>query len=604
MSDFVIENGVLKKYTGPGGDVVVPDGVTSIGDWAFRNCTSLKSIILPDGVTSIGGSAFAWCESLTSITLPDGLTSIGVGAFEDCTSLKSITLPEGVTSIGACAFLGCTSLTSIILPDGVTSIGVGAFADCLCLTSITLPEGVTTIGDDAFNGCKNLTSITIPDSLTSIGSGAFFGCKSLKSIILPDKYDSGLLTLIGQSKELSTGFKNMGEYIKQADEDQMADLIKASKHFVKAWNEKFQAAYLYSDTRAAMLLSDKRKELDKYARIRGLDEDELRDNMLSDLGLDKDRCRHLDLGNQTVTVRMLSDFTFSIELPDGKTAKSLPKKGADSEKYDKAKSELAKMKKDVKSIWKNRADLILGDFISGKGRAADKWERAYSGNPVLHGVACLIVWEQDKNYFTRTDGGLVRSDGTPYVLSDKPIRAAHPMEMETSETEAWQAYFTARGLKQPFAQIWEPVHTKDDIAPDRYAGCPINFFQLQGAVKHGLSEKLVIPGCTVDAKWTSEQAASGKTVTFCDIKSFKIYSYSRAVNHAVAYLDRVTVLGRIEKDDISAMDFVRGCNIAQITDFIAAAQEANAVNVLAALLEYKNAHFADFDPMDEFTLEW
>ena len=75
-------------------------------------------------------------------------------------------------------------------------------------------------------------------------------------------------------------------------------------------------------------------------------------------------------------------------------------------------------------------------------------------------------------------------------------------------------------------------------------------------------------------------------------------------NHVIAYLDRITMLDRIRKDDLSASDFLPGCNIAQIADYINCAQEANATIVLAALLEYKNAHFADFDPMAEFTLEW
>ncbi|MBQ1434398.1 MAG: hypothetical protein IIZ19_00650, partial [Clostridia bacterium] len=143
-----------------------------------------------------------------------------------------------------------------------------------------------------------------------------------------------------------------------------------------------------------------------------------------------------------------------------------------------------------------------------------------------------------------------------------------------------------------------------DIAPNRYDGCPILFFALHGAGKHGFNEKLNIPGCTVETDWESRSTPNGNTVSYCNIKSFKINRYSRAVNHAVAYLDRVTVIDRIKKDDISAMDFAKDLNIAQITDYIAAAQEAKAVNVLAALLEYKNAHFADFDPMAEFTLEW
>ena len=301
---------------------------------------------------------------------------------------------------------------------------------------------------------------------------------------------------------------------------------------------------------------------------------------------------------------MSPDLGFAVELPDGKTAKSLPKKGADPAKFDAANKDFAQIKKDAKKIWKNRADLLLGDFISGRERTAAYWQKTYGGNPILHRVACLLVWQQGKSCFLRTDEGLVTADGGVYELTEEKIRLAHPIELDAEELAAWQRYFTAHGLKQPFAQIWERAYTPEEIAPDRYAGCPILFFQLQGAGKHGFDHQLEIPGCKIKAKWSSETAPNGSQVSYCDIKRFQIKTFSRAVNHALAYLDRVTILGRIQKDDADVMRSVEGCNLAQVTDYIAAAQEAKAVNVLSLLLEYKNAHFADFDPMDEFTLEW
>ena len=178
-SDFRIKNGVLTRYVGPGGDVIIPEGVTSIEFGAFYGCDSLKSITIPESVTSIGSGAFHFCSSLTSVTLPDGVTSIEDMAFSNCRSLTSITIPEGVTSIGSKAFESCRSLASITLPKGVTSIGREAFNWCRSLASITLPEGVTTIGDRAFNDCSSLTSIMLPAGVTSIGEGAFCGCIGL-----------------------------------------------------------------------------------------------------------------------------------------------------------------------------------------------------------------------------------------------------------------------------------------------------------------------------------------------------------------------------------------------------------------------------------------
>ena len=199
--------------------ITIPDSVTSIGNWAFFRCTSLTSITIPNSVTSIGDYAFYDCTSLTSITIPGSVTSIGDQAFLYCKSLTSITIPGSVTSIGDDAFSGCESLTSITIPDSVTSIGYGAFAYCTSLASIyvnpnnktydsrnncnaiiqtdtntliagcrttVIPDSVTSIGDDAFSGCTSLSSITIPDSVTSIGVQAFCYCTSLTSITIPD----------------------------------------------------------------------------------------------------------------------------------------------------------------------------------------------------------------------------------------------------------------------------------------------------------------------------------------------------------------------------------------------------------------------------------
>ena len=141
--------------------IVIEDGVTSIGDYAFRGCSSLTSITLPDSVTSIGDCAFVFCVGLSSITLPDSVTSIGDSAFKNCSSLTSITIPDRVTSIESRAFTGCSSLTSITIPDSVTSIGYATFAGCSSLTSITIPDSVTSIGESAFSNCSSLQTISL-----------------------------------------------------------------------------------------------------------------------------------------------------------------------------------------------------------------------------------------------------------------------------------------------------------------------------------------------------------------------------------------------------------------------------------------------------------
>ncbi|MBR6185029.1 MAG: leucine-rich repeat protein [Clostridia bacterium] len=135
--NYEIRNGkaTITKYTGKGGDVVIPDTlggypVSIVGDKAFYKCDSLTNVTIPDSVKSIGVNAFYGCGSLTSVTIPSSVTSIGGSAFYGCSSLKSITIPSSVTSIGSYTFYECLGLTSVTIPDSVTSIGVNAFSSC------------------------------------------------------------------------------------------------------------------------------------------------------------------------------------------------------------------------------------------------------------------------------------------------------------------------------------------------------------------------------------------------------------------------------------------------------------------------------------------
>ena len=174
-----ISNDALTEFT-------IPNGVISIGDWAFRGCSSLTSITIPNSITSIGDYAFSDCSSLKSVTIPNSVTSIGDDAFSGCSSLKSVTIPDSVKSIGSYAFEYCSSLTSVTIPNSVTSIGNWAFEDCSGLKSVTIPGSVTSIGHGAFQSCSSLKSVTIPNSVTSIGAGTFSYCSSLTSITMPN----------------------------------------------------------------------------------------------------------------------------------------------------------------------------------------------------------------------------------------------------------------------------------------------------------------------------------------------------------------------------------------------------------------------------------
>ena len=208
-TSYVISDGVTSIGDGAFWDcssltsLVIPESVTSIGDYAFCCCESLTDIVIPDRVTRIGEFAFSGCESLTDIVLPEGVTSIGRSAFKNCISLTDIVIPDSVTSIGDYAFSGCESLTDIVLPDGVTSIGDRAFDGCRSLSSVVIPDRVTSVGEYAFHYCFSLTGIVIPDSVTSIGGGAFCGCWSLSSLVIPDS-----VTSIGNESLRGCNFPN------------------------------------------------------------------------------------------------------------------------------------------------------------------------------------------------------------------------------------------------------------------------------------------------------------------------------------------------------------------------------------------------------------
>ena len=145
--------------------VLTITGTGEMQDWndyssPWYENESVKQVIIGDGVTTIGDNAFESCSSLTSITIPNSVTTIGDNAFESCSSLTSITIPNSVTTIGDYAFSYCRALTSVIISNSVTTIGERTFANCYSLTSVTIPSSVTRIEDGAFSDCGNVKQIT------------------------------------------------------------------------------------------------------------------------------------------------------------------------------------------------------------------------------------------------------------------------------------------------------------------------------------------------------------------------------------------------------------------------------------------------------------
>lgn len=206
--------------------ISLPEGLTTIGSNAFKQCSHLTDLTFAEGVTAIGSGAFSYCSRLTALTFPESMTAIGSCAFESCSGLTSVEIPAGITSIGDTPFLNCSNLTAIlvspdnpayccdesgalynkdqtvliqylctrqgsyVIPGGVTSIGNGAFYYCSGLTEVSIPDSVLSIGNSAFYRCSGLTSVTFPQGVTSIGSEAFASCSGLTSVAIPQSVTS------------------------------------------------------------------------------------------------------------------------------------------------------------------------------------------------------------------------------------------------------------------------------------------------------------------------------------------------------------------------------------------------------------------------------
>ncbi len=168
----------------------IPDGVEYIIEDAFYGCKSLTAVTIPNSVTSIERMAFSGCSSLTSLTIGNNVTNIGQSAFNGCSSLTAVTIPNSVKNIEMQAFYGCSSLTSVTIGNSVTSIGSSAFSGCAVLTSIDIPNSVTSIGDKAFYNCTGMTSAIIGNGVTSIGESAFDGCSGLTSVTIGNSVTS------------------------------------------------------------------------------------------------------------------------------------------------------------------------------------------------------------------------------------------------------------------------------------------------------------------------------------------------------------------------------------------------------------------------------
>ena len=351
--------------------------------------------------------------------------------------------------------------------------------------------------------------------------------------------------------------------------------------------------------------------LDYYASFRDVDAEYIRDFKIVDFELDQVGKKQYRVQDQSYTLTVKPDL--QIELFDnikGKIVSDISKRLKNAPEYDEVIQDYTDIRNNVRPAFKACCDILLDTYLQKRLIPANKWEDIYQMNPISRYAAERLVWQQDSILFTMVNGKTVDSKGKSIELNDSPVYLMHPMDTDKSFVSAWQEFFLKRRIKQPFAQLWEPAISESEVKSDRYKECKIPRYCLQNRERHGIMwdeqripATLNIAFCNIEYMSFAQSAYKQYASDDIEIKEFRPQQWNRYVNHIVAYLDKTTLTERAKKDDVSIADRLYECTFAQITEFIRAAQEANANNVLALLMDYKNIHFADYDPMDEFTLE-
>lgn len=186
--EFMIERGILVKYSGADDELTIPLGVREIGEKAFCNNVDLKKIIVHDGVQSIGEEAFGGCSNLKEVVLPDKVHFIGYRAFANCEKLAKVNLPNSVKFLGNYAFYHCESLKDVHIPKNLPTIGKCTFCGCRSLTQVKIPRRIKGIGNSAFKDCVNLRHIGPLDEVMFLGENVFLGCDKLEKITVPYRF--------------------------------------------------------------------------------------------------------------------------------------------------------------------------------------------------------------------------------------------------------------------------------------------------------------------------------------------------------------------------------------------------------------------------------
>lgn len=681
-SDFVIEEGVLKAYTGTDSCMVIPEGVTTIGESLLANVSHVDTVVIPASVTRIEHSAFCgkwgWNEHPEYFTLHltdlDAFCKMGLDwryPFFDFSCkrrfyingqlLEELTIPAGITEVSS-LFNRCEDLKKLVIPEGVTELLPDAFSHCKNLTHVSLPRSLTKIPADVFAHCP-LTRLDIAEGSTlkigRIFSYTFPGglmdqleelacrmnAEGIKNYIFPNNWKllsedaKAQIYLTYQDATMKKYYKKnlkpadfdplseailrrMGQKMTKKECGILADFMITNVAYLSGGalktmydtikGQKSGAdAVITLDGNAAVkkkLSSAPAKAAPKADRGPRSKNDVAFDNM----GFDDNGVKVYELGGgKEVHAVIQPDFTVLLLDPKtGKTSKSVPKKGADPELYAAATGDFKALFKGIKTLYNICKDALYTLYLDAAQLSPENWKLEWTGNHITATLASMVVWQQGETCFILENRQPVTVTGEAYALTVQPIRVAHTADLTGETVTAWQRYFNEKGRKQPFLQIWEPVRKAEDIRSDRYKGVSIRNGYLYNQKLLGVDVYIMpngwddsIPGVLLTLTGFDVSLAEGSADGEFEITSITPKIWNRRSNAIISFLDRISLYGRLHKDDETIAEILDQFTFEQIVDFLAMATKHSLPKVTALLLDYKQTHFGDYDPMDDFILE-
>lgn len=386
-----------------------------------------------------------------------------------------------------------------------------------------------------------------------------------------------------------------------------------------------RGALMLSDTKAAYDLAEKEKRMYDYARLRGMDENTLRDSRLESYGLDENGEKVYDIGGNTIHIYLQDDLTFALYNEGaGKFVKSIPKRSDDPEKAAECAKDFSELKKAVKSLYKQRIKLLKEKFLTGKSRSAQAWEKSYLKNALLRKLAKLVVWECENGntstYFTIAGTTPILVDGSEFAIPpESEICVAHPVDMPAFEVIKWQQYFLTNSITQAFEQVWEPVMDLHNLK-EKYVGMQIPFylvlelingdFTIDGFYNGMYGAELHSSYADIDVELPEQNRRRIYHLYEIDkdemvkITHFSMCCNDRQKNHFVYMMDKRTVYGRILKNDAKLPELVQNAGLPQLCSYLDFAIEHGCTEATVLLLRIKHEKYPEYEEQElNFSLD-